>query len=561
MKKLLSSLSVGLLSVSTLLPIVALARQYDDDSLPYSDAPFDRATRVAVSVLTDEGVIQGDPGGTVRPYDTLNRAEFTTMVLRLPHLNPSLSSRRCFVDVNAGDWFSPYVCYAKDIGLVSGNAYSNLSPEQWPFEPARSVRYEEALKVVIESYDLPLSSYSGAWYEPYIRKAGELGLLLPGRRPGDVLTRGEVARLIAGFFAYDEGELDALRRAERGEDVDTRDSSHSSSRTSRSSSSSSLSSSSRTSSSSSSYQNAVYDPLPVSTVQSKVVILGETSAPIAAADFFVDQEPLLAETLTINLSADIQSIASIIVYDEETRYIGRALRIASGKYELSIPEGALYLPRREDVRLYVRADLKQDDSGGVSGQQFRVANLTMQGYGDWSNTTYTRISSDTFPFFETGHANIVDVYNDGGNQRVFVSGTERQIGSFSFATVQDDTTFDPAIRSIEFDMSKATGVNVSNVELRREGYNDAHACSVNGNTITCSSLPSDIGWLSSGDPVPFEVYADISVDSGITEPFLQLSINDSGTPTTIGAVSWDDGESIFEWVGLPSPLALGTVYR
>src|SRR5688572_19769096 len=61
---------------------IALAVSYDTSPLPYSDADeMNLQMQVAVSALTEEGIIEGNPDGTYRPNTQLNRAEFVKIVM------------------------------------------------------------------------------------------------------------------------------------------------------------------------------------------------------------------------------------------------------------------------------------------------------------------------------------------------------------------------------------------------------------------------------------------------------------------------------------------------
>ena len=122
-----------------LLPIAAFARTYDDSNLPYSDPPSDLPTAVAVSVLTEEGVLQGNPDGTFRSNDLLNRAEFMKISMKLAPALPREVDLTCFPDVPADAWYARPICLAKTMGVVSGNAVEGVDPDLWLFDPLRPV--------------------------------------------------------------------------------------------------------------------------------------------------------------------------------------------------------------------------------------------------------------------------------------------------------------------------------------------------------------------------------------------------------------------------------------
>ena len=131
------------------LPLCASARNYAPVNLPYSDAPSDLSTAIAVSVLTDEGIVEGNPDGTFRPDALLNRAEFLKIAMGvLPEEDDDEYSLSCFPDVFSTAWYAQYVCRAKALGIVEGNQILGVPPHEWLFAPERNVQYVEALKIL-----------------------------------------------------------------------------------------------------------------------------------------------------------------------------------------------------------------------------------------------------------------------------------------------------------------------------------------------------------------------------------------------------------------------------
>jgi len=206
-----------------LIPSIAIALSYDTE-LPYTDSAPDRATAVSVGALTEEGILGGKPDGTFRYTRLLNRAEFMkiTMLLHQSLQRHSFIDNpidlSCFPDIAEDAWFAEPVCRAKQFGIVHGNAQKGIDPQFWFFEPSRSVQYEEALKVLINIYDIQPDlciECKEEWYEPYIRAAKGRNLDL-NLIPGHKLTRGQVSRLVARFVVIEEGTLQDLLNAENG---------------------------------------------------------------------------------------------------------------------------------------------------------------------------------------------------------------------------------------------------------------------------------------------------------------------------------------------------------
>jgi hypothetical protein len=136
----------------------------------------------AITSLARDGVIRGYADGTFKPKNIVNRAEFTTLLLRGLNSDEVRVEANCFPDVGE-QWFAAAVCAAKRLNWVRGYA-------DGAFRPARTITKAEGLKIVMASIlegqtltsnaALPPGVDANAWYAPYVRKAVELGILLEG---------------------------------------------------------------------------------------------------------------------------------------------------------------------------------------------------------------------------------------------------------------------------------------------------------------------------------------------------------------------------------------------
>ena len=197
-----------------LLPPLTLAASYEMGELPYSDSAPDSESALAVSTLTAEGVLKGNPDGTYGWNDALNRAAFVTIVMRLSGEELTQVHASCFPDVPRDIWYASAVCAAKAKGIVRGNADPSKSENQWLFAPERPVQYEEAVKILVELYDIETQSVgSEEWYAPYVRAAEERRVAVPSLFAGKKITRSEMARLTARFLVESRGELEVFEEA------------------------------------------------------------------------------------------------------------------------------------------------------------------------------------------------------------------------------------------------------------------------------------------------------------------------------------------------------------
>ncbi len=145
----------------------------------FSDVIVGKYGYTAITDLALKGIIKGYSDGTFKPANRVNRAEFTKLLIAGTWDRSATDTASCFPDVPADQWFTPFVCMAKNLGWLKGY-------EDGHFRPERNITKAEGLKVVVASLGVPLESTvplppgvpATAWYAPYVRKAVEIGVLL-----------------------------------------------------------------------------------------------------------------------------------------------------------------------------------------------------------------------------------------------------------------------------------------------------------------------------------------------------------------------------------------------
>ncbi len=540
--------------IGLLIPVTTFALSYEPSNLPYTDTPEDRATHIAISTLTELDIVRGNPDGTFKPGVPINRAEFMKIAMGLLPPDESFIQKRCFPDIDENLWFAQPVCRAKALGIVSGNALPDTDSNLWPFEPARSVKYEEALKILSRIYGTPMISVIGQWYEKYVQSAERINLNLTDSAPGSALTRGQMARLVVGFLAHSRGELDALRLAETG------------------ASSSSVRvvfdapSSSSASSTSSESSSDVYDPLLYNTsTDDAVLILGKTTHILGSAELFADAEPIQVQYFLIDLVAANSSLDAMNVYDDRGKLIGRATvdPAVSGntRYKLSVKNKNIILPKRDEYSFYVRGLLRSQDSGGVSGGSIQVDEMGIEGIGVWSNRDYSVMTSgETFASTTVARSAITSISNAGDDRSILIEGTDMEIGAFRFEGTTGHSAARLQITAIDFQIGAVGNASISNVTIKVDGSTQRHSCSVASSTLTCSSLPASFGRIDDSSRT-LRIFADIDVPDDSLHAGMQLTISDPGTIGSAGSITWTDGVTSFMWIDLSNyPVARGTYY-
>ncbi len=193
-----TSSSFSSISSSSSKPILVSATSQTGASvLPsptFPDVMEGKYGYTAIMALTKAGILKGYADGTFQPQQSINRAEFASLILRR-YAMVAPPGGHCFKDV-LDQWYAPAVCAAKDLGWISGY------PDR-RFKPNAPINRAEALKIVTSSlylpplYDdstLPPDVPADAWYAPLVRTAIQNHLILePVFLPSANATRADVA--------------------------------------------------------------------------------------------------------------------------------------------------------------------------------------------------------------------------------------------------------------------------------------------------------------------------------------------------------------------------------
>lgn len=167
----------------------------------FNDVPLFADYSDAVEYVHTAGYVSGYADGTFRPETQINRAEFLKILVEAVNKRSgsqvaldSYTSQKCFSDVAANQWYTPYVCYAKAKGIIGG--YPDGS-----FQPDKSINLAESLKIILNAYGIPLAATQGGdWFDVYMGAATNLNMLSHVfLTPSDFVTRGEMAELIMSF--------------------------------------------------------------------------------------------------------------------------------------------------------------------------------------------------------------------------------------------------------------------------------------------------------------------------------------------------------------------------
>ena len=92
----------------------------------------------ALDFCRTKGIISGYEDGSIRPYNSITRAEFASMTARLFGL---LTNDNCTFDDAANHWASKYIEACVKEGAISGMGDNKFAPDS-------NVTYEQAMKIL-----------------------------------------------------------------------------------------------------------------------------------------------------------------------------------------------------------------------------------------------------------------------------------------------------------------------------------------------------------------------------------------------------------------------------
>lgn len=184
--------------------------------------------QAAFDYLSKQLIISGYPDGTGKPYATLNRAEALKVVMGMKAEDKALTDNvrnalpplPLFGDIDQRSWYAAYVEAAFQRKIVTG--YPDGT-----FKPARSVTVEEAIALLLRTYNDPgltgaaqLSPYvenrDGQWFTPYVNSVISKNLVMhQGTLAlGAPITRGQFFDIAYRLHSITAQKQTAFRGAE-----------------------------------------------------------------------------------------------------------------------------------------------------------------------------------------------------------------------------------------------------------------------------------------------------------------------------------------------------------
>lgn len=179
----------------------------------YSDMSGFEWAEDSVEFLTKRGVVNGDGNGLFHPGASVTRAEFIKMLVvafDIPHSGEESE----FDDVNASDWYAPYVASGVKYGIVKGispksfGSANKISREDLTVMCARAAEYAQmsigSVRSGKPSDFESVSDYAKDAVESFYLAGIINGDTNAAFRPHDGATRAEAAKIIAGLLTKRE---------------------------------------------------------------------------------------------------------------------------------------------------------------------------------------------------------------------------------------------------------------------------------------------------------------------------------------------------------------------
>jgi hypothetical protein len=295
-------------------------------------------------------------------------------------------------------------------------------------------------------------------------------------------------------------------------------------------------------------------------VRAQILQLGATTPTLALVRFTTTVEPLQGERLTIRLVDPVTSLDVLQVYAEDGRFLATASRSSTDPtgrtFVAPLSAQTFSIPKGQEASLYVRGILRSFTQGGVSGEVLDLDTITLEATGAWSTSPYIVSSTESLPASQTARGALSLVRSLEENMQSLNTGTNQLLWDFEVAGVVSDGEARLSIVDLLFSLS-AQNVSLTNVRVQAADGSASVPCTMTTNTVTCQGIGTVLGAIPTNGSQRLRIYGDILVVGTPTFAYVQLSLNEPGSVTFPGAISWTDGTGAFSWLSIDGPIAVG----
>ncbi|MDP8233611.1 MAG: S-layer homology domain-containing protein [Candidatus Saelkia tenebricola] len=152
---------------------------FSANTLAFNDLDNTHKNNQAIKYLQEKQIIQGYEDGTFKPEKEINRAEMIKVLVEGNGIKPNADNfKNCFPDVK-DEWFASYICYAKFRKWIGGYPDGTFKPAQTVSKVESLKMMLNAFEIPLSNTAGASFSDVNAedWFAPYVRTAREKGLL------------------------------------------------------------------------------------------------------------------------------------------------------------------------------------------------------------------------------------------------------------------------------------------------------------------------------------------------------------------------------------------------
>lgn len=184
----------------------------------FADVSESHPNFTAIVEFQKLGVIQGYPDGTFQPDRPVNRAEALKIILLGSGYKLSIIQGTAgFTDIKVDDWYTKYIVNAAQLQIVQGYSDHTFRPEKTVNLVENLKMLLLAQKVDIGSVAVTQNPYAdafaGQWYTPYVQYAKIKNLIDADSQnkiyPPQGMTRGKLVETLYRIFYIQKNGLSA----------------------------------------------------------------------------------------------------------------------------------------------------------------------------------------------------------------------------------------------------------------------------------------------------------------------------------------------------------------
>ncbi len=222
MKKRLISM---LLSVSLLVSLFTVSGSAATADQAFTDVSTEAWYYEAVQYVYENGLMNGMGNNKFEPDTTLSRAMFVTILGRMAGIDEDdYTGSTGFTDAPAGSWYSPYVKWAAENGIVNGMTATTFAPDNAITREQMAailVRYVENNDLYLPNSSKAIASFTdeasiSEWAEELVDQARAWGIFEGDNgnfTPQSKATRAQAATVfmrLAEYLYLSSPEADSL---------------------------------------------------------------------------------------------------------------------------------------------------------------------------------------------------------------------------------------------------------------------------------------------------------------------------------------------------------------